>query len=272
MSELYNALNGTDYDNEDELVVNTLENAIYIKMKNDVSFVVESNMCLYEHQSSYCPNMPLRGFFYFADLYKKWLGDRDLSIRKQVKIPTPQYIVFYNGMEKKKERFEQKLSEAFEDGKDGCMELTVQNININFGHNESLLERCPTLYGYAYFVAAVRRNVESMELREAVEWAVEECIQKEILKDFLLEQKVEVVAMSIYEYNEEYVRKVMHEDGYTQARVETILELLAEYGEISKDLKERIEAEADLELLKKWLKSAAKVSSIEEFEKLITNK
>ena len=153
------------------------------------------------------------------------------------------------------------------------MELTVQNININFGHNESLLERCPTLYGYSYFVAAVRRNVESMELREAVEWAVEECIQKDILKDFLLEQKVEVVAMSIYEYNEEYVRKVMHEDGYTQARVEAILELLAEYGEISKDLKERIEAETDLELLKKWLKSAAKVSSIEEFEKLIeTNK
>ena len=104
-----------------------------------------------------------------------------------LKIPTPQYIVFYNRMEKKKERFEQKLSEAFEDGKEGCMELTVQNININFGHNESLLERCPTLYGYAYFVAAVRRNVESMELREAVEWAAEECIHKEILKDFLLE-------------------------------------------------------------------------------------
>ena len=267
--ELYNALNDTEYVDEDELVVNTLENAIYIKMKNDVSFVVESNMCLYEHQSTYCPNMPLRGFFYFADLYKKWLGDRDLSIRKQVKIPTPRYIVFYNGVEKKMERFEQKLSEAFEDGKEGCMELTVQNININFGHNKGLLERCPTLYGYAYFVAAVRRNVESMELREAVEWAVEECIQKDILKDFLMEQKAEVVAMSIYEYNEEYVRKMMHEDGYIRGRIEAILELLEEKGAVPMDLREKIENAEDVEILKKWHKVAASVSTIEEFEKLV---
>lgn len=268
--ELYNALNGTDYDNADELVVNTLENAIYVKMKNDVSFVVESNMCLYEHQSSYCPNMPLRGFFYFADLYKKWLGDKDLSVRKHVKIPTPHYVVFYNGMEKKKERFEQKLSSAFEDGKEGCIELTVENININFGHNRELLEKCPTLYGYAYFIATVRRNVENMELREAVERAVDECIRQGILKEFLLEQKAEVVAMSIYEYNEEYVRKVMHEDGYIKAKVEDILEILAVFGEVSQELQERIEEEEDMEVLRKWHKIAIKSSSVEEFEALTT--
>lgn len=117
--ELYNALNDTDYTNEDDLIVNTLENAIYMKMKNDISFVIDSDMCLFEHQSSYCPNMALRGFLYFADLYKKYVKDVDLSIRKKIMIPAPHYIVFYNGLERKEEEFTQKLSDFFEDGGKG---------------------------------------------------------------------------------------------------------------------------------------------------------
>lgn len=211
--ELYNALNGTDYINEDDLTVNTLENAIFIKMRNDISFVIDCNMCLYEHQSTYCPNLPLRGFLYFADIYKKQLKDIDLSIRKMIRIPTPHYIVFYNGLDKREEEFDQKLSDAFEDDDQGCIELTVRVININFGRNKELLNKCESLYGYAYFVEAIRKNLQSMELSKAVEMAVEECISKDILKDFLMEQKAEVIAMSIYEYNEEYVRKSFFEDG-----------------------------------------------------------
>lgn len=211
--ELYNALNGTNYIEEDDLTVSTLENALFIKMKNDVSFILDSNMYLCEHQSSYCPNMPLRGFLYFADLYKKHVKDIDLSVRKLILIPTPHYIVFYNGTERKEEEFTQKLSDAFEDKNGGCIELTVRTININLIHNSSLFKKSPILYGYAYFVAAIRHNLEFMELREAVETAVDECIEKDILKDFLLEQKAEVVAMSIYEYNEEYVKKTLLEEG-----------------------------------------------------------
>ena len=85
----------------------------------------------------------------------------------------------------------------------------------------------------------------------------------------MLEQKAEVVAMSIYEYNEEYVRKMMHEDGYIQAKVEDILELLADCGTVSEEVKERIEKEDDVMLLKKWHKAAASVSTIEEFEALM---
>lgn len=211
--ELYNALNGTDYGDPEKLMVNTLENAIYINMRNDVSFVIDSSMSLYEHQSSYCPNMPLRGLLYFTDLYKKQLRDTDLSVRRQIKIPTPYYIVFYNGLEREEEEFEQRLSEAFEQEGEGCIELKVRVININFGHNRELLEKCETLYGYAHFVAEIRKNLEIMELKQAVELAVEECIRKDILKDFLIQQRAEVVAMSIYEYNEEYVRKSFFEDG-----------------------------------------------------------
>lgn len=211
--ELYNALNGTEYTNVEDLTVNTLENAIYINMRNDVSFIIDSNMCLYEHQSTYCPNMPLRGLLYFTDIYKKQFKDIDLSVRKMIKIPTPYYIVFYNGIEKKEEEFTQRLSDAFENTGEGCMELKVRVININFGHNRELLDKCKNLYGYAYFVAEIRKNLMTMELNRAVESAVEECIRKDILKDFLLEQKAEVIAMSIYEYNEEYVRKSFFEDG-----------------------------------------------------------
>ena len=211
--ELYNALNNTKYTNVDDLTVTTLENAIYIKMKNDVSFVIDCNMCLYEHQSSYCPNMPLRGFLYFADLYKKYIKNIDLSISKHIKIPAPQYIVLYNGKERKEEEFVQKLSDAFEDGHKGCIELTVRTININHGHNKELLDKCRTLADYAYFVAEVRKNLDSMPLKEAVELAVDTCIEQDVLREFLLEQKAEVIAMSIYEYNEEYVRKTFFEDG-----------------------------------------------------------
>lgn len=72
-------------------------------MKNDVSFIIDSNMCLYEHQASYCPNMPLRGFLYFADLYKKHVRNVELSSNRRIMIPAPYYIVFSNGCEKKEE-------------------------------------------------------------------------------------------------------------------------------------------------------------------------
>ena len=211
--ELYNALNDTHYTNAEDLTINTLDNAIYIKMKNDISFIIDCNMCLYEHQSTYSPNLPLRGFLYFADLYKKLTKDIDLSVRKLIKIPTPHYIVFYNGLENNNTEFTQKLSDAYEDDSEGCMELTVRVLNINLGHNHSLFEKCSSLYGYSCFVAAVRKYLNLMELTDAVNAAIDECIEADILKDFLLEHKAEVVAMSIYEYNEEYVRKSFFEDG-----------------------------------------------------------
>jgi len=170
-------------------------------------------MCLYEHQSSYTPNMPLRGILYFADLYKKLLKNTDLSVRRLIRIPTPHYIVFYNGLEREDEEFIQHLSDAFEDDGEGCMELTVRVININLGHNKELLDKCSTLYGYAYFVSTVRKYLDTMDLTDAVGLAIEECLKADILTDFLLEHKAEVVAMSIYEYNEEYVMRIQYEDG-----------------------------------------------------------
>lgn len=173
------------------------------------------------------PNIPLRGFLYFADLYKKYIRNTDLSIRKKIMIPTPHYIVFYNGQEQKEEIFQQRLSDSFEDDSEGCIELTVQTININYGYNQKLMSRCSTLAEYSYFIAEIRKNLESMVMKEAVETAIDKCIQKNILKEFLLEQKAEVIAMSIYEYNEEYVKKTLYEDGmeagYDQGKQVTLV-------------------------------------------------
>lgn len=217
---LYNALNNTSYTNAEDLTVNTLENAIFMKMKNDVSFIIDCDMCLYEHQSTYCPNMPLRGFLYFADLFKIHIKDADLSVPKRIMIPVPKYIVFYNGTERKEEEFTQKLSDSFEEKQEGCIELTVRTININYGHNRELMEKCKPLADYSYFIATIRKKLETKSLQNAVEESVETCIKQNILKDFLLEQKAEVIAMSIYEYNEDYVKKTLYEEGYDAGKNE----------------------------------------------------
>lgn len=214
--ELYNALNDTSYTEVDDLTVNTLENAIFMKMKNDVSFLIGCDMCLYEHQSTYCPNMPLRGLLYLADLYKKYIQSTDLSVRKRILIPTPHYIIFYNGTERCEEEFIQKLSDSFEKGKSGCLEFTARTLNINCGHNKELMNKCKTLADYSYFIAEIRKNLETMSMERAVTAAVDICIDKDILRYFLLEQKAEVIAMSIYEYNEEYVKKTLHDEGYEE--------------------------------------------------------
>ena len=95
--ELYNAINGTSYTNPEELVVNTLENAIYMAMHNDVSFLIDKRLNLYEHQSTYSPNLPLRFLFYVADVYSDFTKEMNLYGRKAVKIPTPHFIIFIMG-------------------------------------------------------------------------------------------------------------------------------------------------------------------------------
>lgn len=113
---LYNALNGTSYENPEDLQINTLENALYITVKNDVSCMIGCSLNLYEHQSTYNPNMPLRGMIYFAQLYNEYVEKRKLNLFSSTlqKIPTPKYVVFYNGMADEPDRQILKLSDAFQ--------------------------------------------------------------------------------------------------------------------------------------------------------------
>ena len=201
---LYNSLNGTHYTDTGMLEFNTLENAIYMGMKNDLSFLIMNEMHLYEHQSTYTPNMPLRDLFYVADLLQVHVKEESLYSSKQIKLPTPHFVVFYNGSEERPEKTELKLSEAFEKMTETPeLELKVTILNINSGKNEKLKEGCPVLKEYMQYVEKIRENRKRMPLEEAVDEAIGYCIGNGILRDFLLRQRAEVVKMSIYEYDEE---------------------------------------------------------------------
>lgn len=210
---LYNAVNGSTYSQTDDLRINTLDNAIYMSFKNDISFVFGFELNIYEHQSTINPNMPLRNLFYVSRLLEKEIStQRTLYSSVQIKIPTPRFIVFYNGEEQSPSRKELKLSNLFELYEDNPqLELQVTMININWGENRELMERCQALKEYAQYIDKVRTYAKHMDIREAVNTSVEECIKQGILRQFLLENRAEVVQMSIFEYDEEKELKLIRE-------------------------------------------------------------
>ena len=210
---LYNALNGTDYTDASQITFNMLDNAIYMGMQNDISFLIMNEVNLYEHQSTYNLNMPLRDLFYVAELLQVYVKDQSLYSSKLIKLPTPHFVVFYNGIESKPEKRILRLSEAFEVPTDDPeLELKVTILNINPSMNEELKEKCPILKQYTQYVEQVRYNSANMPLEQAVEEAIEYCVRHDILKDFLLKQRAEVVKMSIFEYDEEREIELIRRD------------------------------------------------------------
>lgn len=225
--DLYNAVNHTSYVNVEDIEITTLEDVIYVKMKNDVSFLLDSELSLYEHQGSYNPNMPLRGFLYFAHLYQQILSGqkRDIYSSSLVKIPTPGYVVFYNGDRKQPDRVELKLSDAFEKKSvAGDFEWTATMLNINLGNNQELLEKCRALYEYASYVAKVKEYGKTMPLKDAVDRAVNEAIEENYLDGFFRKHKEGVVNVSLTEYNEEEFIENRRAEGREEGRKEGIKE------------------------------------------------
>ncbi len=219
--ELYNAMNGTSYDNPDDLIVTTLENAIYMGMKNDVSFMLYDRLALYEHQSSINPNMPLRDLFYLACVYSCLVRDESLFSERQIKIPEPKFVVFYNGVREAAERDIQRLSDAYiNPSADPDLELKVTVLNINEGYNPELMGKCRTLQEYMILVSRIRQYSKSLPLANAVEKAVNECIRENILADFLRKNKSEVIRVGIFEYDEEKHMQQIREEGQQEGREE----------------------------------------------------
>lgn len=201
---LYNAINGTAYDDAGKLKVVTLENAIYMNMKNDVAFLIDCRLNLYEQQASLNPNMPLRNLFYVAKEYQSLVDNKSLYASGLIKVPTPSFIVFYNGTIEQPERVEMKLSDLYETPVEApALELKVTQLNIRIGHNKELMEKCSVLKEYSQYVEKVKRYVREMNLNDAVEQAVKECIKEGILSDFLSRNRAEAISVSIFEYDEE---------------------------------------------------------------------
>ena len=220
---LFNAVNGTHYDDPEELVITTLGGALYLGMKNDISCMIDMMLQLYEHQSTVNPNMPLRNLFYVSDLLQKYIYEEGLDIysRKQIKIPTLKFVVFYNGEEEQPERKEIRLSNAFaaENGEKN-LELVVLQLNINKGKNEELKETCQTLQEYTEFTERVRMHRKEMPLEDAIRTTIDECIRDGILKEFLLKNKAEVYHMCLYEFDVELHERVLREEEREEGRLE----------------------------------------------------
>ena len=217
--ELYNAVSGKNYKDPELLTINTLENAIYMSMKNDISFLIDSRLSLYEHQSTYNPNIPLRLLHYISDLYESMVNPIKLYGSSPVQIPPPRFIVFCNGTEERPEREELCLSRLYSvEEEEIWLELKVMVLNINMGHNKELMEACRTLWAYAEYVRRVRLYRKEMSIEEAVERAITECIAEGILREFLIKNRAEAKAVSIYEYSEEEHIRMEREDAFEDGR------------------------------------------------------
>ena len=221
---LYNALTGKNYQNPDELEINTIDDVIYMHLKNDMSFILDDWQNLFEQQSTFNPNQPLRGFFYFADLYKvKYFGKKIYSTRL-LKIPTPQYIVFYNGTTNMPDRKELRLSDAFQQPTEQPdIEVVAHMLNINYGHNKELMERCQKLKEYAQFIDIIRHYLKENEHwsnEQAISKAIDDCIKNNILRDILQKERLRVMASILSEFDEvgykEMIRQEAYEDAYEE--------------------------------------------------------
>ena len=270
--QLYNAVNGSHYTDPGDLEIHTLEDVIFMKMKNDLSFIIANSMNLYEHQSTHNPNMPLRGLLYFARQYEGLIAIRkdDIYSSKLVSLPTPKYVVFYNGTDELEDQTELYLSDAYESGRgSGCLECRAVVLNINRGHNRELMEKCRRLWEYSEFITEIRNNLENgYSLKQAVAMAIDTCIQEDVLTDILVKNRTEVLHMLLTEYDEKRHLKTVFREGFEegelsgyskgeQAGRENLLQEQTarklEKGKSPKQIAE--ELEEDVEIIRKHIKN-----------------
>lgn len=223
--ELYNAMNRSDYTDASELQVVTLENAIYLSMKNDVAYVLHDELFLYEQQSTKNANMPLRCLFYASDTYSILVKDKNLYGTKMLPLPSPTFVVFYNGKQKMDEEGELRLSDAFVKKQEiPNLEVIVKVKNINMGNSRELFEKCRPMRDYMIFVDKVRRYSQEQPLEDAVARTIRECMEEDVMADFLKRNRAEVVKMCLYEYDEERQREFDREEGREEGRQELLEE------------------------------------------------
>lgn len=216
--QLYNALNGTEYQDTSQLQIVTIESAVYIVMKNDLAFVVAGVLGMYEHQSTYNPNMPVRFLIYLGQEYQKIIekAGNVLYGPKLISLPTPQCVVFYNGKKDVPEEQILKLSDAFENkSREFSVELKVRMLNINYGYNTELMKQCKMLQEYAQFVEISRQYAErGKDIADSLEQAIDFCIKKNILGKVLSEYRAEVLGMLLEEFDAKKYEKAIREDEH----------------------------------------------------------
>lgn len=220
---LYNALNNSDYTNYEDIEITTVDDVVYMGMKNDVSFIFDSKINMYEQQSTYNPNMPLRALLYIAQQYEKFIAARDYNFygTKALTIPTPKVVMFYNGTKKMPDTEMLSLIDLMEFPEESDLDLKVKVVNLNNFEHNSIVKNCEMLYQYSAFTNMINDNIEyGFTTQEAVDNAVNKCISSGILKDILLSNKSEVVKMILTEYDEAKTMQAIYRDGHVEGKEE----------------------------------------------------
>jgi hypothetical protein len=213
--ELYNAIKGTNYGEDTEIEIITLSDAMFLNQLNDIAFVIDKKLVvLMEHQSSRNENIPLRMLLYMAREYEMITCSKDLHRERRIKIPTPEFIVLYNGKKECPDYEELRLSDSYEAETETCyLELVAKIYNINKGRNAEIAKRSANLSGYSEFVAEIKECSNTMSLSEAIKAAIKTCIGKNILVSFLKRNGSEVENMLLSEWNMKDALEVAKEEG-----------------------------------------------------------
>jgi len=221
--ELYNSVMGTNYPKDTPIEINTLEDVLFKDRVNDVSFMVNNELIvLIEHQSTINQNMPVRLLLYISRLYEKILGAKSIYKSNLIRIPTPRFIVLYNGLEESKEQASLKLSDAFlVPDKEPMLELHVNFHNISYGKSPEIMSKCQCLNEYSTFIYYVREELgKNKSLNEAIPAAIKRAIQNDVMKDFLAQHGSEVENMLFEEWDWEEYASVQREEGLEKGRKE----------------------------------------------------
>ena len=275
--ELYNALNNSNYINVNDLKVTTLNGGSYMKYKNDASFLLSMNLYMFEQQSSRNNNMALRFLHYVSDVFRELFSNDMLHRRSMIKIPVPHFVTFFNGLEKwVDEEAEIKLSDMYEiPVDDPQLELKVRVININ--KDADILSKCKTLRDYMTFVNKVRYKTaaEREDVKLAVLEAMDECIEENVLVDFFEQHREEVVEVSIYDYDEEKVRKTLVDEAKKETTQLNMINLIIKKVKkektletIASELEENVE---DIKVLYDIVKEEAPEYDVDKIMKKLNN-
>ena len=222
---LYNALHGTHLDISVELEPLRLEQVMYMAFRNDIAYLIDGKIiALVEHQATINANMPLRFLQYAARLYERIQNPRDRYLRRLKKIPTPEFYVLYNGEEDYPESKILRLSDAFMTMPEKpSLELVVSVTNINYNKGSKILHTCKPLKEYTLFVEAVRRHTK-LDSENGFRNAIKECIQNDILREYLQRKSREVMNMLIAEYDYDVDIAVQREEALQEGEAKGLSE------------------------------------------------
>ena len=221
--DLYNAINGSSYSDPEAIEFNTIEDAVYVGMINDASFIITLELNIWEHQSTYNPNMPLRILIYVAKLYEKYIAKNRLYMYSSMlkKIPRPKCVCFYNGKQEQPEKKILRLSDAYEGA--GDVEVNVTMLNINYGRNQKIMETCKALHEYSWLVNEIRQS-PSGNLETAIDKAIEKMPRDFVIRNFIMGHRAEVKGMFLTEWDQEEALAQERIEGREEGREEGLEE------------------------------------------------